>query len=1752
MKTAVGLGRVAVVDGGEGAPRVLRALRELMRAGHARAIVAFRGGGSRSLRSVREADEVFELRGPVEEALRTARADSAWLGAAPLPERAQFAEACERAGIAHLGPPAEALRRAAGARGVAELASRIGARATSFRDIGPHERVIEAIVARDQGGTARLLGLGDASLRCGDVAVLTESPPPGLTPDEERTARDLAERACAAADWVGVCAVQQAFDPGTRQLALLGIDPFALSAPALEATMGVDLVELALLIAAGFPLRAFATPAGHAFAARVQARDPEAVAVTPGRVEVLSMPSGPGLRVDVAVPQGNEPSGPEAVLCTVVTRGATREEAMRRLQQALADGDVLLRGSGTSKAWLRALCGRREVTAGEVSVGLIDQLSAAGSRLVARSRDEALLVAAIDAYHAEEDLERMRFVAEARRGRPRVGPSSGRTVELRDLDHRFRLRVQQLGPSQYRVTPSGGSATDFELNAVGELERQLVWRGKRHRVFSIVDGLHILAQVDDVAHLIQRDPAGIVASPMPAVVAAIHVQRGQHVTAGDPLVRIESMKVEVEVVAPHAGVVREVLAPVNGQVHAGAPLLRLEPAGESPGSPLRHGPDPLSFGQEPVTEPGGPRDRYLGALTRLRQLLLGFDVTAAEARNLADEWRSLASAVEPGDADVVRREDWALEAFADIQSLFSRARGGENGNAPRLEELWRYLHEPEARGAGLSAPFVTLLRRALSHYAVSMEAPGRSLELALLRIQKARERADDQLALVIAILERRLQGTRSGTSREVLDGLAEAGQERFPALADLAREVRYRSFDQPALQQRRAQASAQAQQDLAHLPTAAPAERDAIVARLVESAQPLTNLLLSTISTSQAPGVKARLTEALMRRYYRFRSLETATSADADGLPCAWVEYTLHGQNYRLVVCSAAAAEGAHAARRLSRLASDVPADREVIVEIYLWQEGASAPPDEVAASLGAALHEARFGRTIRRASIVLAVAGGGGGSENQQHFTFRREASEWTEERRYRGVHPMLFERLQLGRLAKFDLERLPSVEDVYLYRAVAERNRKDERLFAMAEVRDLTPVRDAEGRVIQLPELERILHEALAGMRMFQARRDPAQRLEWNRVLLTLTPPLDLSREDLRRLGTRLAPATEGLGLEMVLLTARVPDPGTGQLRETLLRVITAGQGISIRWEQPTDRPLEPMEEYQQRVVQLRRRGLTHPFELVRMLAPPQGAQAVAPPGDFVEYDLDASNALVPVQRPPGTNTANMVAGVIRNFTPRYPEGMTRVILLGDPGREMGSVAEPECRRIVAAIDLAEKLRAPLEWFEVCAGAKISMTSGTENMDWVSRVLRRLIEFTQRGGEVNVVVMGITVGAQPYWNAEATMLMHTRGILVMTPGSTMVLTGKQALEYSGSVSAEDNEGIGGYDRIMGPNGQAQYFARSVTEAVQILMHHYEHAYVAPGERFPRRAPTSDPRDRDVRLSPHGTEGGADFRTVGEIFSHELNPDRKKPFEIRKVMAAAIDQDHAPLERWRDMRGGDTAVVWDADLGGWPVCLIGIQSRPLPRLEFVPADGPEFWSAGTLFPQSSKKIARAVNSASGNRPLVILANLSGFDGSPESMRKLQLEYGAEIGRSVVNFDGPIVFCVVSRYHGGAFVVFAKTLTENIEIAAVEGARASVIGGAPAAAVVFAREVEARTRKDPRVIEAGKNASPGNARALAEVAEVVRSEKLGEVGVEYDRVHSVERALKMGSLDRIIAAGDLRPYLIDAVERGIAKFSASS
>ena len=253
------------------------------------------------------------------------------------------------------------------------------------------------------------------------------------------------------------------------------------------------------------------------------------------------------------------------------------------------------------------------------------------------------------------------------------------------------------------------------------------------------------------------------------------------------------------------------------------------------------------------------------------------------------------------------------------------------------------------------------------------------------------------------------------------------------------------------------------------------------------------------------------------------------------------------------------------------------------------------------------------------------------------QHFTYcpgeNAGGNTYEEEKIYRVLLHHYGEAAASWCLADFQIDRLPSVEDVYLLHAVAHDNPKDERLFACAEVRDVTPLRDNAGRIVQLPHLERMLMEAMAGIRRFQSRRPTYQRLHWNRILSNVWPPLSLARDELRDLVRRLAPATEGLGLEQVVVRVRIPSPATGELRDMVVRISILGDtGILITFR-PADQ-MQPdarlLSEYEQKVVRMRQRGFIYPYEIIKMLTPaPEHTRAEFPAGDFIEHDLDAEGS-------------------------------------------------------------------------------------------------------------------------------------------------------------------------------------------------------------------------------------------------------------------------------------------------------------------------------------------------------------------------------------------------------------------------------------------------------------------------------------------------------------------------------------------
>ncbi|MFC4003566.1 carboxyl transferase domain-containing protein [Prauserella oleivorans] len=1827
--------RIAIVNRGEAAMRLIHAVRELnAEGGPRRETIAFYTDADRAATFVREADHAYYLGpasarpyldlGVLERALTETGADAAWVGWGFVAEDPAFAELCDRLGVAFIGPSPEAMRklgdkigakliaeevgvpvapwsrgavedldaalRAAeeigyplmlkataggGGRGIrvvrsedelrdayertsAEAARAFGSGVVFLERLVTGARHVEVQIIADGQGAAWALGVRDCSVQRRNQKVIEESSSVLLDDEQTRELKAAAERLALAVGYRGAGTVEFLYHPGEKLFAFLEVNTrLQVEHPITEATTGFDLVKAQVEVAEGGRLTG-APPAesGHAVEARLNAEDPDRdFAPAPGRIALLDLPSGPGIRVDTGVGEGDTiPADFDSMIAKIIAYGRTRDEALARLRRAVRETTVLIEGGATNKSFLLDLLDAPEVIDGSADTGWIDRVRAEGRLSTHRHSGVALAAAAIEAYEEAERAEQQRLLSTAYGGRPQVQHEGGESIDLKLRGESYRVSVARTGARRFRIAIDGAATTppfDAEIDRFDDRSGQLTVHTRRYRLVTGTHGPIHLVEVDGVTHRISRDEGGVVRSPAPALVVATPVEVGAEVDEGAAVLVLESMKMETVLRAPYPARLTQRPVSVGSQVETGAILLRLEPLGDvdaAGGSPQRVQATDLELPPEPAETAAADRVRH--GLDELRSLLLGYDADPHDqGRTLAEYLKARAELVSEGQRPVAGEVE-LLRVFADLCELSRNRPAGEETKAdtrvhsPR-EYFHTYLQSLDAERAGLSEGFRIRLTRVLAHYGVADLERTPALEDAVFRIFLAQQRAASDVVVVTTLLQQWLTEPAPGNSLrqmvgQELEHLIVATQLRFPAVGDLARSLVFRWFAQPMLRRNRAEIYTAVRRHLRHLDAHPDApDREERIAEMVASPEPLVRMIGQRIGR---PGTDQKaLLEVLSRRYYHSRRLQNVRGLSRSGFDCVTAEYRLDGSRLRLVATATDFAGLGDALRAVGELAAGAePAD--LVADVYLTWKDQPADADAMAEQLREVVAGAPLPERLRR--VTTSVAGRSGAAMHH-HFTFRPAQDGLAEDRLIRGLHPLIAQRLQLARWQNFELTRLPSAdEEVYLYRCVAPENPADERLVAMAQVRDLTPLRDDEGRMLALPAVEGTLDACLDAIRKVQAQRPAKKRFDTNRVLLYVWPPSELTMDELNAIAKRVVPTTAGAGLEEVLFLGRQRDAETGELTDIAVRIsYHVGAGVRISVTEPPTELIQPLDDYGQKVLRARRRGTVYPYELTDMLA--------GPGGTFVEYDLDDTGRLVPVDRPKGRNKAGIVAGVVTTPTPRYPEGMTRVALFGDPTKALGALSEPECARVIAALDLAEEMRVPVEWFALSAGARIAMDSGTENMDWVAAALKRIVHFTQDGGEINVVVAGINVGAQPYWNAEATMLMHTKGILVMTPDSAMVLTGKQSLDFSGGVSAEDNFGIGGYDRVMGPNGQAQYWANDLAGARDVLLAHYDHTYVAPGEDRPRRAESTDPVDRDISDFPHNVVG-SDFTTVGEIFSREANPGRKKAFDIRTVMRAVADQDHPVLERWAGMADAETAVVQDVHLGGYPVCLLGIESRSVPRRGFPPTDGPDTYTAGTLFPRSSKKAARAINAASGNRPLVVLANLSGFDGSPESMRKLQLEYGAEIGRAVVNFRGPIVFCVISRYHGGAFVVFSKALNPNMTVLAVDGSFASVLGGAPAAAVVFAGDVDARTAKDERVRELERRIAEagGGERALltAELADVraaVRAEKLGEVAAEFDSVHSIQRAVEVGSVDAVIRPDELRPRIVAAIEQGL-------
>jgi 3-methylcrotonyl-CoA carboxylase alpha subunit len=308
---------------------------------------------------------------------------------------------------------------------------------------------------------------------------------------------------------------------------------------------------------------------GHAVEARLYAEDPAAdFRPSTGRLVTLSLPEGPGIRIDSGVEEGSV-VGPhyDAMLAKVIASGADRAETVARLQSALER--VRVAGPKTNLAFLSAVVASPEFRAGSIDTGFVDRSL---PRLCGDALTQALAAAAVAAFASREA---------ARASDGARGPwARGDAFELGGIRRRSSLSVEIDGepaaahlawsPDGPTVIAIGGAKPEYSPAAeiVWGAGEALVIEGGRQLRVAFPDPLS--RDLDAAAG------SGEVAAPISGRVTEVAVEEGTLVARGDPLFSVEAMKMEHGVTAPCAGVVAAVRVTPGQQIAEGAIAVVIE------------------------------------------------------------------------------------------------------------------------------------------------------------------------------------------------------------------------------------------------------------------------------------------------------------------------------------------------------------------------------------------------------------------------------------------------------------------------------------------------------------------------------------------------------------------------------------------------------------------------------------------------------------------------------------------------------------------------------------------------------------------------------------------------------------------------------------------------------------------------------------------------------------------------------------------------------------------------------------------------------------------------------------------------------------------------------------------------------------------------------------------------------------------------------------------------------------------------
>jgi propionyl-CoA carboxylase alpha chain len=459
----------------------------------------------------------------------------------------------------------------------------------------PDPRHVEVQILGDAHGDVVHLFERECSIQRRYQKIIEESPSPAVEGELRAALTKAAVTAGRAAGYTGAGTVEFVLDRDGSFYFVEMNTRLQVEHPVTEAVTGLDLVELQLRVAEGEPLPPEVRQAaitGHAIEARLYAEDvPAGFLPVTGTLHRFAIPSGPGLRIDTGYRDGSVISPHyDAMLAKVIARGRTRAEAARRLARALQTAEI--HGLATNRDLLVAILREPEFLAGATDTGYLTrhppaalagaEAGAGAAPATARHALVAALARQVVNRAAAPVLATLpsgwRNVVSAPQRVGYTAAGQQYDVAYRVLDETVQASVNDVPLGLAKIIGASPDRVDLEIDG-----RRRVYRV--HRVgpenpvtyVDASDGSSVLTELPRFGDPDKLTPAGSLLAPMPGLVRRVLVEVGAVVTAGQPLLVLEAMKMEQTVAAPAAGVVAELRAKAGEQVAAGQVLAVVEP-----------------------------------------------------------------------------------------------------------------------------------------------------------------------------------------------------------------------------------------------------------------------------------------------------------------------------------------------------------------------------------------------------------------------------------------------------------------------------------------------------------------------------------------------------------------------------------------------------------------------------------------------------------------------------------------------------------------------------------------------------------------------------------------------------------------------------------------------------------------------------------------------------------------------------------------------------------------------------------------------------------------------------------------------------------------------------------------------------------------------------------------------------------------------------------------------------------------------